>query len=126
MHTQNSASVVNCLASAPPPPAACRSLAITPAFWYSPTRRSKKFVLPWIEIKSIQSNGLVVPYSGAYPSSPSMRSATNSMSGAAHGVVKCECGECVAHKLVKCECGEGARARRIRVHNQACGKTWSE
>merc|ERR1712238_265499 len=35
--------------------------AITPAFWYSPTRFSKKFVLPCKEINSIQSKGLLTP-----------------------------------------------------------------
>mmetsp|Transcript_26167 Transcript_26167/g.66464 ORF Transcript_26167/g.66464 Transcript_26167/m.66464 type:complete len:213 (-) Transcript_26167:457-1095(-) len=52
---------------------------MTPAFWYSPTRRSKKLVLPCIEMRSIQSNGLATPYSGSQPSSLSSRSATNSM-----------------------------------------------
>lgn len=37
--------------------------AMTPAFWYSPTRRSKKFVLPCRLMSSIQSNGLTAPYS---------------------------------------------------------------
>ena len=32
---------------------------ITPLFWYSPTRFSKKLVLPWREMSSIQSKGLV-------------------------------------------------------------------
>ena len=32
--------------------------AITPAFWYSPTRFSKKLVLPCKEMISIQSKGL--------------------------------------------------------------------
>merc|ERR1711862_97563 len=31
---------------------------ITPAFWYSPTRFSKKFVLPCNEISSIQSEAM--------------------------------------------------------------------
>lgn len=35
---------------------------VTPAFWYSPTRFSKKLVLPCMEIISIQSNGLAEPY----------------------------------------------------------------
>ena len=32
----------------------------TPRFWYSPTRRSKKFVLPSSEINSIHSKGFAV------------------------------------------------------------------
>mmetsp|Transcript_33028 Transcript_33028/g.98277 ORF Transcript_33028/g.98277 Transcript_33028/m.98277 type:complete len:213 (+) Transcript_33028:448-1086(+) len=52
---------------------------MTPAFWYSPTRRSKKFVLPCIEMSSIQSNGLLTPQCAPTPSSPRRRSATNSM-----------------------------------------------
>merc|ERR1712008_205703 len=34
---------------------------ITPAFWYSPTLFSKKFVLPCKDISSIQSKGLEDP-----------------------------------------------------------------
>mmetsp|Transcript_44410 Transcript_44410/g.144155 ORF Transcript_44410/g.144155 Transcript_44410/m.144155 type:complete len:213 (+) Transcript_44410:404-1042(+) len=52
---------------------------MTPAFWYSPTRRSKKFVLPCIEMRSIQSNGLATPQCAPTPSSRRRRSATNSM-----------------------------------------------
>mmetsp|Transcript_19152 Transcript_19152/g.57762 ORF Transcript_19152/g.57762 Transcript_19152/m.57762 type:complete len:309 (+) Transcript_19152:200-1126(+) len=52
---------------------------ITPAFWYSPTRRSKKLVLPCIEIRSIQLKGLVLSKCASKPSSRSSRSATNSM-----------------------------------------------
>merc|ERR1712086_1018498 len=35
--------------------------AITPAFWYSPTRFSKKLVFPCREMSAIQSKGLVAP-----------------------------------------------------------------
>merc|ERR1712078_66819 len=52
---------------------------ITPAFWYSPTRFSKKFVLPWRLMSSIQSNGLEATYSLECPRAVSRRSATNSM-----------------------------------------------
>ena len=50
-----------------------------PAFWYSPTLRSKKLVLPCRLIISIQSNGLADPYMRSYPRATSRRSATNSM-----------------------------------------------
>jgi hypothetical protein len=36
--------------------------SITLAFWYSPTRLSKKFVFPSREIRSIQGNGLLTLY----------------------------------------------------------------
>merc|ERR1719410_1863491 len=52
---------------------------ITPAFWYSPTLFSKKFVLPCKEISSIQSKGLEAPYSLEWPKAAKRRSATNSM-----------------------------------------------
>jgi len=35
--------------------------AMTPAFWYSPTLFSKKFVFPCKEMSSIQSKGLLAP-----------------------------------------------------------------
>ena len=35
----------------------CLVLAITPLFWYSPTRFSKKFVFPVSEMSSMKSNG---------------------------------------------------------------------
>merc|ERR1740121_2763034 len=53
--------------------------AITPAFWYSPTRFSKKLVLPCREISSIQSKGLLDPKSFGCPKEASSLSATNSM-----------------------------------------------
>lgn len=51
---QKSASSVNTWSARSP---------VTPAFWYSPTRFSKKLVLPCMEISSIHSNGLADPYS---------------------------------------------------------------
>merc|ERR1719293_425620 len=54
-------------------------VAMTPAFWYSPTRFSKKFVFPWSDISSIQSNGFDAPNSFECPSAVRRRSATNSM-----------------------------------------------
>merc|ERR1712098_313507 len=53
--------------------------AITPAFWYSPTRFSKKLVFPWREISSIQSKGLLAPNIFGCPRAESSLSATNSM-----------------------------------------------
>merc|ERR1712194_602898 len=53
--------------------------AITPAFWYSPTRFSKKFVLPCKEINSIQSKGLLTLKILVCPSDVNKRSATNPM-----------------------------------------------
>merc|ERR1719396_36104 len=52
---------------------------ITPAFWYSPTRFSKKLVLPCKEISSIQSKGLLARKSFGCPKAESNLSATNSM-----------------------------------------------
>mmetsp|Transcript_34634 Transcript_34634/g.81771 ORF Transcript_34634/g.81771 Transcript_34634/m.81771 type:complete len:224 (-) Transcript_34634:367-1038(-) len=54
-------------------------LDMTPAFWYSLTRRSKKLVLPCSEMSSIQSNGLALLYSLGASSATSSRSAQNSM-----------------------------------------------
>merc|ERR1711937_692040 len=53
--------------------------AMTPAFWYSPTRFSKKLVFPCREISSIQSNGLEDVKIFGCPKDTSNRSATNSM-----------------------------------------------
>merc|ERR1712194_557413 len=52
---------------------------MTPAFWYSPTRFSKKFVVPCNEINSIQSNGFDAMKILLWPKAVSKRSATNSM-----------------------------------------------
>ena len=61
---QKSSSVVKRYSLALPP--GLLTLLITPARWYSPTRRSKKFALPSSEIISIQSNGLRTLYSVSY------------------------------------------------------------
>merc|ERR1712194_550628 len=72
---QKSASRLKPRASFSPPVAD----AITPAFWYSPTRFSKKFVLPCKEINSIQSKGLLTLKILVCPNDVNNRSATNSM-----------------------------------------------
>merc|ERR1711953_726299 len=74
---QKSASNTNPFDSSAPPCGANDD--ITPAFWYSPTLFSKKFVLPCKEISSIQSKGLEAPYSFEWPNAAKRRSATNSM-----------------------------------------------
>ena len=52
---------------------------ITPAFWYSPTLLSKKLVLPWSEIISIQSKGFLLFQILGTPKASRSRSATHSM-----------------------------------------------
>uniref|UniRef100_A0A8R7V5S2 Uncharacterized protein n=1 Tax=Triticum urartu TaxID=4572 RepID=A0A8R7V5S2_TRIUA len=71
---KSSSMLKTCWVAAPP-----LRLDMTDAFWYSPTRFSKKLVLPCSEMSSIQSNGLVALYSFLQPSAMSRRSATNSM-----------------------------------------------
>jgi hypothetical protein len=55
LFAQKSASTSNVCAL----PLPCSNEPITPLFWYSPTRRSKKLVLPCRLINSIHSNGLL-------------------------------------------------------------------
>ncbi len=50
---------------------------MTPAFWYSPTLLSKKLVLPWREIISIQSKGFLLFQILPTPSATSSLSATH-------------------------------------------------
>jgi hypothetical protein len=51
----------------------------TPALAYSLTRLSKKFVLPWMLMRSIHSNGLAVLKKRGFPNRTSSWSATNWM-----------------------------------------------
>lgn len=48
---QKSASVVKTCCSPRTSPLATAALRITPARWYSPTRRSKKLVLPLVDVR---------------------------------------------------------------------------
>jgi len=52
---------------------------ITPAFWYSPTLLSKKFVFPCREIISIQSKGFLLLYTLGTPKATINLSATHSI-----------------------------------------------
>ena len=63
--------------------------AITPAFWYSPTRFSKKLVLPCKEISSIQSKGFSEPKILLWPKAVNSRSATNSQCTESSGLCSC-------------------------------------
>merc|ERR1740121_1882671 len=71
--TQKSASKLNPWVLSPP------AAASTPAFWYSPTRFSKKLVFPCKEISSIQSNGFCDSNIFGCPRDVSNLSAKNSM-----------------------------------------------